>query len=68
MMKAKQLLISIGLVMILGLFVTASNLEEAIEVEQWMTQPFMNEESVLNEDTLEVEAWMTRPFETINNA
>lgn len=70
-METKKIFIAVILIMILGLFVTATtgtnnfeapstkeNIEESLEVEEWMNQPFYDS----LDEPLELEDWMTKPF------
>jgi hypothetical protein len=65
-MKKKYLFITVTLFFILGLFASSTKtvkttdyvIEENIEVEEWMTEPF----SGFIEEPLELEEWMTKPF------
>lgn len=62
-MKTKYLFITIVLLFVLGLFASSTKtteyvIEEKVEVEEWMTAPFVD--SI--EEPIEVEEWMTKPF------
>jgi len=68
-MKRSRIIIGILLVAILGMSASLTSnrhnrfREHRIEVEEWMTEPFM-----FIEEPLEVEDWMTKPFATNDKA
>ena len=72
MKNARHLFLTILAILILGFInVSVSNthptyervIEEPIQRESWMTQPFfVDDTALLVEEPIEMETWMTKPF------